>query len=1022
MTKKRTKTSTRRAKAPDSIFSRQISAYLLIAFGILVFLAVILQMQGAVFEALRTFAFGLAGGFGFLIPLFPVWAGVSMLFSTKPKEKGSFRVPALICLLYLFVLAAAVLFTYTSYGALGRVSLMDYFAHRSGTYGAFTDMLSHAFSFCSGGKMGISGGLLGTLVAWPLWRILGSNLSGVLCILIMAVIVVPGILRVDLVALFQNLRLQFLELHNERSEERVRREEALAQRALEVKKEDMIREAKRQSFAERPRPEQFSGPHNVVAASGPQSVSEVTGFAPTPEENPNYVPRPRARRSAISRIFGDPEKNAERDIASELFPQTPAAAGQEKPAQQMPVYPPVQTADAPAGQVSGYSPEQAWQQNGSASPFQIPAQQPPSQKVPRQTAPAPVPPQPEAVPTNPHGLKGPARPAAAYPVDVQEIPEIVDPDDVIPPVASFPEPEKPAPASAAGQRRPAAWIQQTPDPIPEPEPAAAVQEDEEDDGFPDDLFPAPQQVMPPPQVRTAPSTWKPELEIVPPGDGQTFGQKDKEKEEAEHLPIPYIFPDPSLLKEPDMKTGFSPEEDAQRSRRLEETLASFKIACTVKHVTHGPTISRFELELAAGIKVSKITDLGPNIAMNMEVKSVRIEAPIPGKSLVGVEVPNRKVATVTLKEVLSSDIMVKASDPLVVALGKDIAGSPVICNLARMPHLLIAGATGSGKSVCINTIIGSLLYRTTPDQVRLILVDPKVVELQCYNGIPHLLAPVVSDPHKAAGALQWAVDEMMRRYTIFQEAGVRNLDGYNKLLGEEEKHIPRIVIIIDELADLMMTCKREVEEYICRLAQLARAAGIHLIVATQRPSVDVITGLIKANIPSRIAFKVSSFIDSRTILDKNGAEQLLGYGDMLYQPMGEFTPIRVQGCFLSDEEVNSITDFIRKTSESDYDENFVTQLSKIETESVVPADILEGGGDSGDSSLLDQCIEIALMDGQVSTSLLQRRLKIGYARAGRLVDEMEKQGIISAKDGAKPRLCLITRDEYEQMKSAGRFS
>lgn len=303
----------------------------------------------------------------------------------------------------------------------------------------------------------------------------------------------------------------------------------------------------------------------------------------------------------------------------------------------------------------------------------------------------------------------------------------------------------------------------------------------------------------------------------------------------------------------------------------------------------------------------------------------------------------------------------------------------------------------------------------------MILVDPKVVELQCYNGIPHLLSPVVSDPHKAAGALQWAVDEMMHRYNLFTKAGVRNIGGYNSALAEDEEPMPRIVIIIDELADLMMTCKREVEEYICRIAQLARAAGIHLIVATQRPSVDVITGLIKANIPSRIAFKVSSFIDSRTILDKNGAEQLLGNGDMLYQPMGEFTPVRVQGCFLSDDEVNSITDFIRKTSGPDYDQDFVQQLSRIENDSSVTAPDLADptGDDNGDSSLLSQCIEIALMDGQVSTSLLQRRLKIGYARAGRLVDEMEKHGIVSAKDGAKPRMCLITREEYEQMKSSG---
>ena len=355
-----------------------------------------------------------------------------------------------------------------------------------------------------------------------------------------------------------------------------------------------------------------------------------------------------------------------------------------------------------------------------------------------------------------------------------------------------------------------------------------------------------------------------------------------------------------------------------------------------------------------------------------------------------------------------------------VALGKDIAGTPIVCDLARMPHLLIAGATGSGKSVCINTMINSLLYRCSPREVRLILVDPKVVELQCYNGIPHLLIPVVSDPHKASGALAWAVAEMMDRYKKFEQKGVRAIDGYNAKLEDGEEFMPRIVIIIDELADLMMTCKRDVEEHICRLAQLARAAGIHLVVATQRPSVDVITGLIKANIPSRIAFKVSSFIDSRTILDRVGAEQLLGWGDMLYLPTGEFTPIRVQGCFMSDGEVNRVTDFIREHSEADYDPNVMEQLDALQREAdgnFPTTDTVESPDDpNSDSSLLAQCIEMAVNDGQVSTSLLQRRLKVGYARAGRLVDEMEKRGVVSAKDGAKPRICLISREEFERMK------
>ena len=503
------------------------------------------------------------------------------------------------------------------------------------------------------------------------------------------------------------------------------------------------------------------------------------------------------------------------------------------------------------------------------------------------------------------------------------------------------------------------------------------------------------------------------------------GRPKKPEQQETSVLRPYIFPDINMLKQPKPAAGVSAEEDAMRARILEETLASFKVDSTVRHITHGPAVSRFELELAPGINVNKVTSLGNNIAMNMEAKSVRIEAPIPGKSLIGIEVPNRSVSTVCLRELLESAPMREAKEPLTVALGRDIAGTPIVCSLSRMPHLLIAGATGSGKSVCINTIINSLLYRCKPTEVRMILVDPKVVELQCYNGIPHLLLPVVSDPHKASAALGWAVDEMMERYRKFKELAARNIDGYNAKLAPGEEKMPRLVIIIDELADLMMVCKRDVEERICRIAQLARAAGIHLIVATQRPSVDVITGLIKANIPSRIAFKVTSFVDSRTILDGGGAEQLLGWGDMLYKPMGAFAPTRIQGCFLSDDEVNAITDFIRSTCPAEYDPDIIDKLEHADDEegganaSINDFAAEEPVGGPSDMTLLAQCIEIAVQDGQVSTSMLQRRLRVGYSRAGRLVDEMEKRGVVSQQDGSKPRQCLITREEFEQMKASG---
>ena len=508
-------------------------------------------------------------------------------------------------------------------------------------------------------------------------------------------------------------------------------------------------------------------------------------------------------------------------------------------------------------------------------------------------------------------------------------------------------------------------------------------------------------------------TWKPELKRVEP--------KKEEPEEEFWEPTPYYAPPITDLKKPETEISDTSAEDAERSLRLEETLASFKVQARVVHVTHGPSISRFEMELAAGTKVGKVAELEKDIAYGMQATSVRIEAPIPGKSLVGVEVPNPRRATVTLREVLESTQMQNAKSILTVALDKDIAGTPVICDLAKMPHMLIAGATGSGKSVCINTIINSLLFRAGPEEVRLILVDPKVVELQCYNGIPHLLLPVVNDPHKASAALAWAVAEMMERYDRFSERGVRNLEGYNGILNAGEKPMPRIVIIIDELADLMMVCKKDVEEYICRLTQLARAAGIHLIVATQRPSVDVITGLIKANIPSRIAFKTASSVDSRTILDRNGSEQLLGWGDMLYLPTGSFAPTRIQGCFLSDEEVNRIADHVRQANPSTYDPDILDKLEQLtKGQDEGPGmDLIGGAADSGpgDTDLFEQAVEYAIADGQISTSTLQRRLKVGYARAGRLTDEMEERGIVSAKDGSKPRKCLITREQWEEMKA-----
>ena len=479
----------------------------------------------------------------------------------------------------------------------------------------------------------------------------------------------------------------------------------------------------------------------------------------------------------------------------------------------------------------------------------------------------------------------------------------------------------------------------------------------------------------------------------------------------------YIFPPIDLLNQ--SSTTADPDQrakDEAGARKLLGTLESFGVQAKLLNVTHGPAITRYELAPAPGVKVSRIVGLVDDIALNMASDGVRIEAPIPGKPAVGIEIPNQKIATVSLRDVLESPEMMREKSPTAVALGKGISGAPVIADMAKMPHVLIAGATGSGKSVCINTIINSIIFRAKPEEVRLILIDPKVVELSVYNGIPHLLVPVVTDPKKASAALSWAVVEMEHRYKRFETMGVRDIRGYNNAIGPNEEPMSKIIVIIDELADLMMVAPGEVEESICRLAQLARAAGIHLVIATQRPSVNVITGVIKANIPSRIAFAVSSQIDSRTILDSGGAEKLLGKGDMLYAPQGAGKPTRVQGCFVSDDEVQRIVEFVRGRHSADYNEDVIEQMNTAADEDSSASSDTPSAGEPVDE-MLTKAIELAVDAGQVSISMLQRRLRVGYARAGRLVDEMTLRGITAEAEGpTKPRTVLISREEWRRMQ------
>lgn len=926
---KKNKPKKAQAYSADSMAMLLIGGLVLVALGVMIFLAVVVNMAGDVFAGLRQVCGGLAGRLAFALPVLPIWGGVLVMLSSQ--RKAPVRTYVLFALLFLLVLSAVTLFS--PFESIARMNYF-YFSNqsRSATPDAYDLFLARAYEV--GAQQGASGGVLGMLLAWPLWKLAGPVGGGIIAVLLAAV------------AFTFMIRLDWRKLFGRMHEKQDMRRAAQEQENQRQYQQDM--QWQRQQTAQHSLP--------PVQDDGWDAYVPQGAYQPAQQMPVQQQPR-RTRPAQPVQIDAQLEQEA---FASYQQPPYKAPAkekasifGRKKP-------------EAPIAQA----------------------------ETPQRTnifsKPVPEEPVPQEEPAQRTGIFSTRKMKQPEPV---ELPEEPLPEDSQEEESDF----EPAPRPTKKKQQPKPSWAETPPWEDSPAPVAQAA--------------APKLQQEPPK-----DAWQPDLKLPPRKNAPEAQQTEME------LPPPYVFPGVNLLKQPEPPAGISPEDDAIRAKRLEDTLLSFKIPAEVRHVTHGPAISRFELEIAQGIKVSKITELGKNIAMNMEVKSVRIEAPIPGKSLVGVEVPNPRVSTVTLREVLESEPMQTAKSPLAVALGKDIAGMPIVCDLARMPHLLIAGATGSGKSVCINTMINSLLYRCSPREVRLILVDPKVVELQCYNGIPHLLIPVVSDPHKAAGALAWAVAEMMDRYKKFQEKGVRAIDGYNAKLDDGEELMPRIVIVIDELADLMMTCKRDVEDHICRLAQLARAAGIHLVVATQRPSVDVITGLIKANIPSRIAFKVSSFTDSRTILDRMGAEQLLGWGDMLYLPTGEYTPIRLQGCFMSDNEVNRVTDFIRENSEPDYDPDVMDQLDQMEHENggFPTADDAEPADDpNSDTSLLQQAIELAVQNGQLSTSYLQRRLKLGYARAGRLMDEMEKRGVVSAKDGSKPRICLISRESYEEMLDNG---
>ncbi len=506
-------------------------------------------------------------------------------------------------------------------------------------------------------------------------------------------------------------------------------------------------------------------------------------------------------------------------------------------------------------------------------------------------------------------------------------------------------------------------------------------------------------------------------------------KKSKKKEEIseeveeETKQSVYMLPPLDCLNMPKESNASNLEAELkQTAKKLEETLSSFGVETRTVGICSGPSVTRYEIQPAAGVKISKITNLADDIALNLAASGVRIEAPIPNKAAVGIEVPNKNRRMVTMREVIDQPQYKNAKSKLNVALGKDITGGFVYSDLVKMPHLLIAGTTGSGKSVCLNSMIVSILYNATPEEVKLLMIDPKQVEFTIYNGIPHLLVPVVSDPRKASGALAWAVTEMLTRYKTFSENSVRDISGYNSICESQgKKKMPQIVIFIDELSDLMMAAPNEVEDSICRLAQMARAAGMHLVIATQRPSVDVITGIIKANIPSRISLSVSSQVDSRTIIDSVGAEKLLGNGDMLYYPVGIPKPIRVQGCFLSDKEVENVVTYIKNQAQTLYDDDVMKEIDRqaanTGTKKKDSSASSSDGEDGPADEMLPKAIEAVIEAQSASTTLLQRKLKLGYARAARIVDELEERGIIGPYEGAKPRKVLISKQQWYEMNA-----
>ena len=991
-----------------------------LTLGLCFLLAMMAAGEGYIARELAQGLNGLCGPVCVLFPVILMFIGVLMLVSARHRVNA--RSGLIAMALYLLVLTAVTLTARC--GSVPGMSYLQYLADNQGWYG-YGEFLQQAYK---DGIAGSGGGMLGMLLAYPLWNMMGS---------ILGMVFIVGIFAALLFVLFRKSPADLINRLSQSSEERqaaraLRRQEKEAERmALQAQREEEER-------AKAPVVQQIPMSYPVQ----PRQVLQEDIYQ-QPQEMPPVQQRPVPQEM-------DGFYPASSELYDERFPLHPEEKKRvnQQPAQQETMQPvqPVQRPVQPSADAAPVEKKESftsrWQKRReekrqeeqqplrpAAQPVQPVYEEPvyeeqahevepvPQQAYPQDEVPWDVPQQEEVPVRKPRSQR--------Y---VKEVQTDLWQDE--PQQETYEPAEVQTPAVA--ERKQEAWhVQQEekqPAVLPE-KPSRSwsdqVQQKQRELKMPEHTTakgePKPVYTDPVMPITGERVPIKPVPE--PKRDAKLDGTRAPEaKQTVMSMQARYQPPPMRLLNTPvAVSAEDSRAEDNEKAEIIEGTLGSFGVDAEVKEIMHGPSITRFAIQIAPGVRVNRVTGTAENLALDLKTKHVRVETPIQGTSYIGIEVPNNITSMVTLREVLESEKMRNSTSPLLVALGKDVAGTPVLCDLAKMPHLLIAGATGSGKSVCINSIVCSILYRSSPEKVRLIMIDPKQVELTVYNSIPHLLVPVISDPRKAAGALAWVVQEMQERYGKFSTEGVRNLAGYNDMYRGTDKELPNIVVIIDEMADLMEVCRKDVEESIRRLAALARAAGIYMVLATQRPSVDVITGVVKNNIPSRIAFAVSSGTDSRTIIDIYGAEKLMGKGDMLYKPAGS-SPVRVQGCFVSDDEVNAITDYISRRYETSYDPNIMEHLENADKETPT-ADTIGGedrphqGGESNDGTdeLLMEAIEMAVEDEQISTSLLQRRFRIGYARAGRLVDEMEKRGIVSASEGSKPRKCLITREQYYQM-------